>query len=114
MPHVNESGDIRAPTRRFAETHLGSSQGRNTPHMKIYRRQTFRSPSTLGGLQGARNVTREYKRHAASVLVADGLPIKAVSAMLGQALTSTTLNGYAHVLPGSDRLAVDAMERLSG
>ena len=42
-------------------------------------------------------------RHAAaSLLIADGLPI-AVSAMLGHALTSTTLNTYAHVLPGADR-----------
>jgi hypothetical protein len=40
--------------------------------------------------------------------------ITAVSAMLGHALTSTTLNTYAHVLPGADRLTADAMERLLG
>jgi site-specific recombinase XerD len=55
------------------------------------------------------------KRHAAaSLLVADGLPITAVSAMLGHALTSTTLNTHAYVLPGSDRLTAKAMERLLG
>jgi integrase len=54
-------------------------------------------------------------RHvAASLLIADGLPITVVSAMLGHALTSTTLNTYAHVLPGSDRLTAEAMERLLG
>ena len=48
-------------------------------------------------------------RHAAaSLLLADGMPITAVSAMLGHALTSTTLNTYAHVLPGSDRLTAEA------
>jgi integrase len=88
--------------------------------------------SSIGTPLDARNLTREYKRHlvaaelpkefrfydmrhaAASLLVADGLPITAVSAMLGHALTSTTLNTYAHVLPGSDRLTAAAMERLLG
>jgi integrase len=88
--------------------------------------------TSVGTPIGARNLTREYKRHlkaaglpkafrfydmrhaAASLLIADGLPITAVSAMLGHALTSTTLNTYAHVLPGADRLTADAMERLLG
>jgi integrase len=54
-------------------------------------------------------------RHsAANLLIADGLPITVVSAMLGHALTSTTLNNYAHVLPGADRITAEAMERLLG
>jgi hypothetical protein len=51
---------------------------------------------------------------AAALLVADGLPITVVSAMLDRALTSTTLNTYAHVLPDTNRFAADAMERLFG
>jgi integrase len=88
--------------------------------------------STVGTPLDARNLTREFKRYleaaklpkelrfydmrhaAASLLIADGLPITVVSAMLGHALTSTTLNNYAHVLPGSDRIAAEAMERLLG
>lgn len=80
----------------------------------------------------ARNLRRECKAHfaaadppqtlrfygmhhlAASLLIADGRPITAVSAMLGHALTSTTLNNHAHVLPGAERLTADAMERLLG
>jgi integrase len=80
----------------------------------------------------ARNLVREFKghlraaglpeetrfydlRHAVvSILIADGVPITAISAMLGHALTSTTLNTYAHVLPGADRVTADAMERLLG
>jgi integrase len=80
----------------------------------------------------ARNLTREFKRHlsaaglleslrfhdmrhaAASLLIADGLPITVFSAMHSHAPTSTTLNNYAHVLPGSDRLTAGAMERLLG
>ena len=74
--------------------------------------------TTVGTPLGARNLTRDYKRHleaaglpktfrfsdmrhtAASLLIADGLPITAVSSMLGHALTLTTLNTYADVLPG--------------
>ena len=51
---------------------------------------------------------------AASLQIADDVPIAVLSVMLGHALTSTTLNTYAHVLPGSDRLTADAMERLLG
>jgi hypothetical protein len=86
----------------------------------------------MGTALDARNLSREFKRHltaaglpgelrfydmrhaAASLLIADGLPITVVSAMLGHALTSTTLNNYAHVLPGADRLTAEAMERLLG
>jgi integrase len=56
----------------------------------------------------------DVRHAAASLFIADGLPITAVSAMLGHALTSTTLNTNAHVLPGSDRLTAEAMERLLG
>jgi integrase len=86
--------------------------------------------STVGTALETRNLTREFKRHlaaaelpdslrfydmrhaAASLLIADGLPITVVSAMLGHALTSTTLNVYTHVLAGADRLTAEAMERL--
>jgi integrase len=87
--------------------------------------------STVGTALETRNLTREFKRHlaaelpeslrfydirhaAASLLIADGLTITVVSAMLGHALTSTTLNFYAYVLPGADRLTAEAMERLLG
>jgi integrase len=56
----------------------------------------------------------DVRHAAASLLIADGLPITTVWAMLGHALTSTTLNTYTHVLPGADRLTADAMERLFG
>jgi hypothetical protein len=34
--------------------------------------------------------------------------------MLGHALTSTTLDVYAHVLPGADRLTAEARSGSSG
>jgi integrase len=88
--------------------------------------------SRTGTALDACNLTREFKLHltaaglpdsirfydmrhaAASLLLADGVPLTAVSAMLGHSLSSTTLNVYAHVLPGAERVTADAMERLLG
>lgn len=54
-------------------------------------------------------------RHAAATLMLrDGLPVHEVSAVLGHAQTSTTLNVYSHVLPGANQRASDTMERLLG
>ncbi len=78
-----------------------------------------------------RNVLRAFKAHlaaaglpdqrfhdlrhcAASLLIAEGLPINVVSEMLGHSLTSTTINTYSHVMPAAQRHAADAMERLLG
>lgn len=88
--------------------------------------------TTVGTALDGRNLTRQFKLHlvaaklpeeirfydqrhtAASLLLADGVPLLAVSAMLGHALTSTTLNTYAHLLPGTERVTADAMDRLLG
>jgi integrase len=56
----------------------------------------------------------DMRSAVAALLIADGLPITAVSAMLGHAVTSTTLNNDVHVLPGTDRLTADVMERPLG
>ena len=54
-------------------------------------------------------------RHAAATLMLlDGMGVVEVSAVLGHAQTSTTLNTYAHALPGANRDAADRMERLLG
>jgi len=52
-------------------------------------------------------------RHiAASLALGQGLPVTLVSQMLGHASVATTLNVYAHVIPGTQRLVADEMERL--
>ena len=40
-----------------------------------------------------------------------GVPIPIVAARLCHARASTTLNVYAHVVPGGDRLAAEALRR---
>ena len=52
-------------------------------------------------------------RHtAATLLMAQGVPVKVASEMLGHADITTTLRTYSHVLPGMQQQAADAMDRL--
>ena len=51
-------------------------------------------------------------RHtAASLMIAEGLPIRNVAARLGHSQTSTTLDIYAHALIDSNSRATDAISR---
>ena len=69
----------------------------------------------LLGRAGLRDQRFHDLRHAAATLMLrDGLPVHEVSAILGHAQTSTTLNVYSHVLPGANTRAAAAMERLLG
>lgn len=54
----------------------------------------------------------DLRHSAASMLLADGVPVKVVSEMLGHADVSTTLRIYAHVLEGAQGQAADYMDRL--
>jgi len=52
-------------------------------------------------------------RHAAAtVLMAEGVPIKAISEMLGHSDITTTLRVYAHVLPTAHEQAANAWDRM--
>ena len=54
----------------------------------------------------------DLRHSAASLLLADGVPVKVVSEILGHADVSTTLRIYAHVLEGAQEQAASYMERL--
>jgi integrase len=48
----------------------------------------------------------------ATAMVARGVPVVTVSERLGHARASTTLNVYAHSVPGADRGAADVIASL--
>jgi integrase len=56
----------------------------------------------------------DLRHTAATLMFSDDLPVHEVSATLGHSQTSTTLNVYAHVLPGGNGRAAVAMDRLLG
>ncbi|MCA9878275.1 MAG: site-specific integrase [Thermomicrobiales bacterium] len=87
--------------------------------------------SSIGTAIDPDNLSKQYKallvgaglrhqrfhdlRHtAATLMLRDGLPVHEVSAVLGHAQNSTTLNVYSHVLPGANERAANTMERLLG
>lgn len=54
-------------------------------------------------------------RHtAATLMIANNTDVRTVSARLGHAQTSTTLNIYSHALQKSDKVAADALEVILG
>ena len=60
---------------------------------------------------GAQEATLHSLRHAhASLLISQGTHIKAVSERLGHASTSFTLDTYAHLLPGMQEAAAEAID----
>lgn len=56
----------------------------------------------------------ELRHSAASLLFAQGLPLKVISETLGHSSITVTADVYAHLLPGSRSEAADAMDRMIG
>ena len=56
----------------------------------------------------------DMRHTAATILLARGMPIKAVSEMLGHSNVSITLNLYAHVLPHMQQQLADEMDAVIG
>jgi integrase len=56
----------------------------------------------------------DLRHSAASMMLADGLPLNVVSEILGHSLTSTTVDIYARVAPAARKEAAAAMGRLLG
>jgi len=54
----------------------------------------------------------DLRHTAATLLMAQGVPVKVASEMLGHADITTTLRTYSHVLPGMQQQAAAAMDRL--
>ena len=84
-------------------------------------------PSTIGTPTDPRNLIRSWQRlqeragvarrpfhttrhTAASLLLAEGVPLKIVQEILGHSLLSTTADLYAHLYPEAFAEAADAME----
>jgi integrase len=56
----------------------------------------------------------DLRHTAATLAIARGVPIKAVSEMLGHADITTTLRIYAHVIPSMHQAAADIMDDILG
>jgi integrase len=70
---------------------------------------TFKRIAKAAGLEGFR--LHDLRHSAASFLLAEGVSLKRVQQILGHARGSTTLNTYAHLLPGEDDDATERVQR---
>lgn len=76
------------------------------------RERSFRRLLERAGLPPMR--FHDLRHSAATLLMAEGVPVKAISEMLGHADITTTLRVYTHVLPTMHAQAAAAMDRLFG
>lgn len=73
----------------------------------------YRVFKIIAAAAGLPDFTLHDLRHSnASYLLAEGVPVKNVSALLGHARASTTLDTYGHLLPGADDDASERVARL--
>ena len=80
----------------------GSPMSLNTPY-QIFQKILSRN--------GMRTVSLHSLRYSnATLLINQGINIKAVSSRLGHSQTSTTMNTYAHQIKSADAAAADALE----
>lgn len=75
-----------------------------------WRRQLFYPLLKRAGLPRIR--PHDLRHTAATLLLAQGVPVKVVSEMLGHANVGITLSIYSHVLPHMQQQAADTMDRM--
>lgn len=83
-----------------------------TPLRSSQMRRTYIADMKAAGLTQLR--FHDLRHAAASLMLADGVPIPIVSNRLGHANSNITMGTYAHMLRDDDRLAVAAMDRIFG
>ncbi len=105
--HQVQQGEDRAAMGWGATDYLFTSvaNGGMLKPDRIY--AAFRTIAKEVGLEGFR--LHDLRHSAATFLLAEGVKIKRVQAILGHASAATTMDIYAHLLEGDDS---DALERL--
>lgn len=81
----------------------------NAPHRPEWLTNGWRAYAKEAGVVGRLHDLRHLH---ASILLAEGMPVRDVAQRVGHASPTTTLGIYAHVLEGRDRAAADIMGRL--
>lgn len=94
----------------FTKDHLVFCRGDGTPLKPATVRQSWKR---LTGRLGIENINFHALRHShASLLLREGINPKIISERLGHASITTTLNIYAHIMPGMQRQAVETLDRI--
>lgn len=82
------------------------------PRRSNLRQRHFLPLCKKAGIEG---LTIHGLRHSmTSIAVAEGIPVTVIAGRLGHTTTRMTLDRYAHLLPGQQREAADALDALFG
>ena len=110
---ANQDAARRKAREAWEEHGLVFSTAIGTPlDSNNIRERSFRKLLEKAKLEPMRFHTLRHS--AASLLLAEGVPVKVVSEMLGHTDVATTLRIYAHVLEGSQGQATSIMDKLFG
>lgn len=88
---------------------FASDRAGGNPWLPNYATQTFIRYRKAAGLPQFR--LHDLRHFMASEMLGAGVPITVVSGRLAHARASTTLNVYAHAIPGSDAAAAETLAR---
>lgn len=91
----------------YADQDLVFADGRGEPWNLTAITNAFARIAKAAGIQAAR--LHDLRHSAASWMLQSGIDIRTVSSVLGHSTPVTTLGTYAHLMPGADSKAVDAI-----
>ena len=110
LEHLRKAQTLTPESGPRAEYDLIFHTGTGDPLKQQTVKREFRR---LFGMAGLRPIRLYDLRHtAASLGVAAGVPVKAISEQLGHASISFTLERYSHVLPSIQDEAAARVERI--
>ena len=101
---ANKCGDLWVQSDRLFVTWCGKPMHPNTPYTWL-QRFCERENVSFKGLHS-------FRHFVATQLLANGIDVKSVSAMLGHSQTSTTLNIYAHSTQQTNKTALTSVANL--
>jgi integrase len=97
---------------RWTEHGLVFPTGIGTPYDPRRLNEDFERALKRGGLPRIR--FHDLRHSAATLLLAQGVPVKMISELLGHSTTRMTLDVYAHVLETMKQEAADSMDAVLG
>jgi integrase len=102
--------DVLRGAGRWVETGLVFTSGIGTPIDLRHVKRHLDPLLTKAGLPHFR--VHDLRHSCASLLLAQEVPLKVVSDLLGHTQISITADLYTHVLPGVRKEAIDLMDRI--
>jgi integrase len=103
----NEVGELHHAARAYGRSKRPSDDEGKKPWLPNRATKTFTRSRKAAGLSHFR--LHDLRHFMATQMLDAGVPVMVVAARLAHARASTTLNVYAHAIPGSDQSAAEVL-----